>query len=162
MYQKLVQSTDSPTGRWLVSPILLEGVQCMSTQGILCRRDTDPTLPRTLAAINKPILFSSLVLVDPGILPPPPPGKYESWAEAFEVYPAIEGFMDGALTRRSAWKSKFVVLGTDSVLVAHLPTNSERTHWKISRRYLGSRHGIRSRLKSTWTARFTRTRALER
>lgn len=76
----------------------------------LYQRSTHFELSRALAAINKPILFSSLVLVDPGTLLPPQPGKVESWAEAFWVFPAISGFMDGALTRRSRWKSKFVVL----------------------------------------------------
>ena len=36
MYQKLVRSTDSPTGRWLVLAILLEEVQRMRIQGFRC------------------------------------------------------------------------------------------------------------------------------
>jgi len=94
----------------------------------LCRRDTHSSLPRALAAADKPILFSSLVLVDPATLPPPPPGRSESWAEAFGVYPTIKDFIDGALTRRSVWKSsKFVALGTDSSVGCTL-TGKFRAH----------------------------------
>lgn len=60
-------------------------------------------------AINSAAVFSSLVLVDPVVLPPPPPGKVESWTEAFGEFSSLIGFADGALTRRSTWKSKFVV-----------------------------------------------------
>jgi len=46
--------------------------------------------------INNPVLFSSLALVDPVVLPPPPPGKFESWAEAFRFLPTLDTFVDGA------------------------------------------------------------------
>ncbi|KAF9645255.1 hypothetical protein BDM02DRAFT_3189890 [Thelephora ganbajun] len=59
-----------------------------------------------LAVINNPMLFSSLVLVDPVVLPPPPPGRVRSWTEAFQIFPSLNDFVDGALTRRSTWKSK--------------------------------------------------------
>ena len=74
------------------------------------QQDAHPTLSRALTAINNPVLFSSLVLVDPVVLPPPPPGKFESWAESFGFFPTLKSLLDGGLTRRSAWKSKFVVL----------------------------------------------------
>ena len=73
------------------------------------RRDADSVISRALAAINYPMMFSSLVLVDPVVLPPPPPGKVESWTEAFGEFSSLMGFADGALTRKSTWRSKFVV-----------------------------------------------------
>lgn len=80
-----------------------------------CRRTGETltlclALSGALAAINEPMLFSSLVLVDPIVLPPPPPGKVKSWVEGFGVFPTMIDFVDGALTRRGTWKSKFVVL----------------------------------------------------
>ena len=95
------------------------------------QRDAHPMLSRALTAINKPILFSSLVLVDPVILPPPPPGKFESWAESFGFFPTLKSLLDGGLTRRSAWKSKFVVL-------SHRLHHWMSTHWWIQDACAGS------------------------
>ena len=102
-----------------------------SSRSSLRQRDAHSMLSRALAAINKPILFSSLVLVDPVILPPPPLGKFESWAESFGYLPTLKGLLNSGLTRRSAWKSKFVVL---SRWLRHWKS----TQWRIQDACAGS------------------------
>ena len=130
----------------------------MEIAGATMPTGTHSVHSRALTAIHNPVMFSSLVLVDPVVLPPPPVGKVESWTEAFGSFSSMIGFADGALTRRSTWKSKFVVQLLTLLLTEYSPVSSESTRWKLSRRYLCSRHGTRSHSKSTRTARFMRTR----
>lgn len=127
-----------------------------------CRRGTYFVLSRALAVINNPTMFSSLVLVDPVVLPPPPPGKFESWVEALRDFSSIMGFVDGALTRRSTWKSRFVAHLSSLLLSDYSMASSEPMRWKCSKRTLCSRHGIRSRSRFTWTARSMKTGILEK
>jgi hypothetical protein len=59
---------------------------------------------RALAAINCPTLFSSLILIDPIILSPPPPNV--AWITTASSRQNLVKLLEGALTRRNEWSSR--------------------------------------------------------
>jgi len=56
---------------------------------------------------SRPELFSALVLLDPVIVPPPI-GQGMVWADAWGTIAALTALLDGAVTRRNGWGSKYV------------------------------------------------------
>ena len=98
---------------------------------------------RVHAAVSRPELYSALVLLDPVILSPPV-GPGATWADGWGTFKPLDELLDGAVTRRNGWKSKYAsccLLGW--ILIRDFALGQK--HWDCSRRILSSLLGIRSR-----------------